>query len=176
MGDGNGGSRWEQVTGVVALIVGVVAMIISAYTAYVQRSQARLSAWPHLTLFWSDPGNHMSVANKGVGPAIIKRVDLTLDDQPLRTWDELLTRALGPGKHDHGWSSVDGSVLTATETVDALTVGSDAEFKTLLNMRGRINLRICYCSVYDDCWQTGYRSGTQPVASCPAPEVTSFTQ
>lgn len=176
MAERNSSSSWEQVTGLVALAVGVLAMVISAYTAYVQRNQARLSAWPHLMVFWSEPGNHVVVANKGVGPALVKRVDLTLDGAPVRNWEELLTRALGPGKHDYGWSSIDDAVLTAAETNPVLTVGDDAQYKALIQMRGRIDMQICYCSVYDDCWRGGYRGGTTAVSSCPKPDANSFTQ
>ena len=71
-------------------------MSVSAYTAYMQRQQVRAAVWPILEF---DSGNgpiHFTLANKGVGPAIIKHVILKVDDQPVKDWAEVLEKILGP--------------------------------------------------------------------------------
>jgi hypothetical protein len=40
---------------------------------------------------------HFTLANKGVGPAIIRHVIVRVDGQPVRNWREALEKILGPG-------------------------------------------------------------------------------
>src|SRR5213596_3809408 len=92
-----GASRYDAV---IATLVGLCALCVSAYTAYVQRQQVRAAVWPILEF---DSGNapdiHFTLANKGVGPAIIRNVIVKVDGQPIRSWKEALERILGPGEH-----------------------------------------------------------------------------
>jgi hypothetical protein len=74
-------SRYETV---IATLIGLLAVSVAAYTAYMQRQQVRAAVWPILEF---DSGNgpiHFTLANKGVGPAIIKHVIVKVDDQPVK--------------------------------------------------------------------------------------------
>ena len=86
-------SRYETV---IATLIGCVAVCVAGYTAYMQRQQVRAAVWPILEF---DSGNgpiHFTLANKGVGPAIIKHVILKMDDQSVKNWAEVLEKILGP--------------------------------------------------------------------------------
>ena len=62
-------SRYDAV---IATFVGRCALCVSGYTAYMQRQQVRAMVWPILEFIGSnDPNIHLTLANKGVGPAII---------------------------------------------------------------------------------------------------------
>ena len=92
-----GASRYDAV---IATFVGFLALCVSGYTAYMQRQQVRAAVWPILEYQTSNaPDIHFTVANKGVGPAIIKNVIVRVDDQPMKNWAEVLEKLLGPGKH-----------------------------------------------------------------------------
>ena len=58
-------------------------MCVSAYTAYMQRQQVRAMVWPILEFDSSNAPIHFTLANKGVGPAIIRHVIVKVDDQPV---------------------------------------------------------------------------------------------
>ena len=59
----------------IATLVGVCALSVAGYTAYVQRQQVRASVWPILEFEGSNtPDIHFTLSNKGVGPAIIRHV------------------------------------------------------------------------------------------------------
>src|SRR5436305_13070758 len=104
-------SRYE--TGI-ATLVGLCALCVSAYTAYVQRQQVRAAVWPILEFDSSNaPDIHFTLANKGVGPAIIRNVIVRVDGQPVRNWKEALERTLGPGEHLGSESDMRGHVLAA---------------------------------------------------------------
>ena len=104
-----GVSRFEAV---IATFVGLCALCISAYTAYVQRQQMRAAVWPILEFSsGNQPGIHFSVANKGVGPAIIRNVIMKVDDQPVKNWRELLERLTGSGTHKFSENDISGHVF-----------------------------------------------------------------
>ena len=70
---------------VVATLVGVCALFVSGYTAYVQRQQVRAAVWPILEFESSNtPDIHFTLSNKGVGPAIIRHVTVTVDGKPVK--------------------------------------------------------------------------------------------
>jgi hypothetical protein len=167
--------NWEQVTAVSALVIGVVAMVISAYTAYLQRNQARLAAWPHVQ-FGVGADFRLTVANKGVGPALVKRVDVRLDGQPLQNWAQLLAATAGPGQHAFNHTTLNRMVLTAGESAVVLEL-PDADVRQKVQAaRARITSELCYCSVYDECWIVDSENDTRPVPACPPPESSSFQQ
>src|SRR6266705_7080886 len=92
-----GASRYDAV---IATLVGFLALCVSAYTAHVQRQQVRAAVWPILYFDSTNaPDIHFTLANKGVGPAIIRHVSVKVDDQPVRNWREAMEKLLGPGEH-----------------------------------------------------------------------------
>src|SRR6476659_9362378 len=90
-------SRYETI---IATFVGFLALCVSGYTAYMQRQQVRAAVWPILEFDSSNaPDIHFTLANKGVGPAIIRHVIVRVDGQPVRNWREAMEKLLGPGEH-----------------------------------------------------------------------------
>jgi len=97
------------------------ALVVSGYTAYMQRQQVRAAVWPILEFDTSNgPMIRFTVDNKGVGPAIIRHVVVTVDRQPVRNWKEVLDRLVGPGPHKFSESGLNGHVFSAGESVDIL--------------------------------------------------------
>jgi hypothetical protein len=184
--------RASRYDAVIATFVGVCALCVSAYTAHVQRQQVRAVVWPILQFDSSNaPDIHFTLANKGVGPAIIRHVIVRVDGQPVRNWKEALERILGPGEHLGSESDMSGHVLAAGESMTVFTP-RDAENNPLnfdrsnplwvkLNKdRGRVTVEICYCSTLGECW-TLHASGLMPSTTtetrrCPSRSATSFQQ
>jgi hypothetical protein len=77
-----GASRYDAV---IATLIGLLAVCVAAYTAYMQRQQVRAAVWPILEFSTSNaPDIHFTLANKGVGPAVIRHVIVKVDDQPVK--------------------------------------------------------------------------------------------
>jgi hypothetical protein len=183
--------RASRYDAVIATLVGFLALCVSGYTAYMQRQQVRAAVWPILEF---DSGNgpiHFTLANKGVGPAIIKRVIVKVDGEPARNWIEVLDKLLGPGEHRYSESDMSNRVLSAGESMTVLTPG-DAEnnpinfdksnplWVKMNKERLRVSVEICYCSTLGECW-TLRASGLAPSTTtetrrCPSPSATSFQQ
>ena len=183
--------RASRYDAVIATFVGFLALCVSGYTAYVQRQQVRAAVWPILEF---DSGNgpiHFALANKGVGPAIIRHVIVKVDGQPVRNWKEALEKILGPGEHLGSESDMSGHVFAAGESRTVFTP-HDAENNPLnfdksnplwvkMNKeRLRVSVEICYCSTLDECW-TLRASGLAPSTTtearhCPTSSAISFQQ
>jgi len=183
-----GASRYDAL---IATLVGFCALCVSAYTAYIQRQQVRGAVWPILQF---DSGNgpiRFILANKGVGPAIIKHVMVKVDDQPVKNWAEVLEKILGPGYHPGESSDMSNRVFSAGESMDVFTPHDDARnpvafdrsnplWEKLNTGRNRVTVEICYCSTLGECWtlRAGVTtpSTTTPSRQCPIPSAITFQQ
>src|SRR5437764_14884803 len=184
-----GASRYDAV---IATLVGLCALCVSGYTAYIQRQQVRAAVWPILEFDSSNaPDIHFTLANKGVGPAIIRNVIVRVDGQAVRNWKEALERILGPGEHLGSESDMSGHVLAAGESMTVYTPHdpennplnfdkSNPLWVKLNKDRGRVTVESCYCSTIGECWT--FRgcgvtpSPTTETRRCPSPSATSFQQ
>jgi hypothetical protein len=183
--------RASRYDAIIATLVGLCALCVAGYTAYVQRQQVRAAVWPILEF---DSGNapiHFILANKGVGPAIIRHVIVKVDGQPVRNWKEALERILGPGEHLGSEADMSGRVFAAGESMDVFTPRdpennplnfdkSNPLWVRLNKDRLRVTVEICYCSTLGECWTL--RAGgltpstTTETRHCPSPSATSFRQ
>ncbi len=182
-------SRYEAA---IATFVGVCALCLSGYTAYVQRQQLRAAVWPILEFESSNtPDIHFTLSNKGVGPAIIKNVIVTVDGEPVADWSVALEKILGPGYHRLSESDMSGHVFSPGESVIVFTPRdeqnnplnfdkSNPHWVELNKDRERIAVEICYGSTLGEYWTLRgggkSRATTTETGSCPGPSATSFQQ
>jgi hypothetical protein len=184
--------RASRYDAIIATLVGLCALCVSAYTAYVQRQQVRAAVWPILEFDSSNaPDIHYIVANKGVGPAIIRNVIVMVDGQPVRNWKEALEKILGPGEHLFSESDMSFHVIAAGESRTVFTAHdpennplkydrSNPLWVKMNKERLRVSVEICYCSTLDECW-TLRASGFTPSTTtesrrCPTSSAISFQQ
>src|SRR5438309_10025234 len=114
--------RASRYDAVIATLVGFCALCVSAYTAHVQRQQVRAAVWPVLEFDTSNaPDIHFTLANTGVGPAIIRHVIVKVDGQPVRNWKEALGRILGPGEHLFSECDTSGHVFAVGDSMTIFT-------------------------------------------------------
>ncbi len=180
-------SRYETI---IATFVGLCALCVSGYTAYVQRQQVRAAVWPILEFDSSNaPDIHSTLANKGVGPTIIRHVLLKVDNQPVKNWKEVLDKMLGPGEHHASETDMSGRVFAAGQSTN-IFIPLDASnnpvvydrsnplWEKLNQNRARITAEICYCSTLGECWLLraggSIRSSTTEIHSCPTASALSF--
>jgi len=181
-------SRYDAV---VATLVGLCALCVSGYTAYMQRQQVRGAVWPILQFDHSNGPIRFTLANKGVGPAIIKHVVVKVDEQPVKTWTEVLEKILGAGYHPGEEADMGGRVFAAGESLNVFTPHDDAQnpvvfdkanslWQQLNTGRERVTVEICYCSTLGECWTVrggGKRPNTTtPTHQCPSPSAVTFQQ
>jgi hypothetical protein len=183
-------SRYETF---IATFIALLAVCVAGYTAYMQRQQVRAAVWPILEFDTSNGPNiyfNFSVANKGVGPAIIRHVIVKVDGKPVKNWNETLDKFLGQGKHHFSESDMTGHVFAPNETLtvftprdpdgNALTDKSNPLWVELNKDRARISVEICYSSTLGDCWTLragGLTPGTTiETRRCPTSSEITFQQ
>jgi hypothetical protein len=173
-------SRYDAI---IATLVGFCALCVSGYTAYMQRQQVRGAVWPILQFDSSNGPIQFTLANKGVGPAIIKHVIVKVDDQPVKNWVEVLEKILGPGYHPGEESDMSNRVFSAGESMNVFTPHDDAQnpipfdrsnplWAKLDTGRSRVTVEICYCSTLGECW-TLRGGGTTPSTTTEGCSVSS---
>src|SRR5689334_15860411 len=146
-----GASQYETF---IATLIALLAVCVAGYTAYMQRQQVRAAVWPILEFDSSNGPIRFTLANKGVGPAIIKHVILKVDDQPMKNWAEVLEKILGPGYHPGEESDMSGRVFAAGESMNVFTPHDEAQnpipfdksnplWTNLDTGRGRVTVEVC---------------------------------
>ncbi len=184
-----GASRYDAV---VATFIALLAVCVSGYTAYMQRQQVRAAVWPILQFDSSNaPDIHFTLANKGVGPALIQNVIVKVDNQPVKNWDEAMKKLLGSGEHLFSESDMNGYVLAPNESITVVTLHdannnplvfdkSNPLWVTMNKERFRVTAEICYRSTLGECWTLragGLTPGTTTeIHHCPSRSEITFQQ
>jgi len=169
--------EWDGVAAIIAAFVGLLALGVSAYTAYIQHQQVRAQVWPYLEAGNDDGNQAIFVYNKGVGPAIVKSAQVFIDSKPQTSWAHVL-EALGLPPHDFVQSTLNPGVLSAGEQARVIGIKDEERWKAFRSGAvTRMTMDICFCSTLDECWMyhdlhvVGYKSTAQlvrPVDRCPS--------
>jgi hypothetical protein len=168
------GFKWLDVV----LAVGILLVSVSSLVVAIEHSRtlermadanARLveaNSWPFLAYSTGDeehskPAINMSVDNNGVGPAKIESFVVTWNKIPQRNAAIFLRDCCGYQHHMGDgleFSIVQGQVLRAGQRLNFLyfprTPETAAAWDQLKADRvsKRLDVNICYCSVFDECW------------------------
>jgi hypothetical protein len=150
-----------------AMVLSAVQVIIMREEQQIMREEQHMSVWPRVELSLStelpDPNVKsfadstivrvkISLQNKGVGPALVGSIQAFVDDKPGPDFLEALNQVF-PAR------SFGGSFYRITDRAllpgDSLHMAVFWVLDTEQGVRQRLNrlgIRICYCSVYKDCW------------------------
>jgi hypothetical protein len=174
------GRHWELFAALTSGLVGALALGTSTYNVYLQRQQVRASVWPHVTMDTSsgdDGAVSLMLRNRGVGPAQIERVRVTVGGKRAEDWTGALKMLLreDPLPFIPDCASLYEEVLTPGMELALLKIPSAGE--SLKAMRAtektELSIEVCYCSTLDDCWVVGMATGTRAVSNC-APDPKPF--
>lgn len=151
----------EYAVAATAFVVSVCSLFIYIYQSKIMAEQQQVAAWPYVEWYTSNvEGYKLTVQNKGIGPAIVRKVALKIDGRPLEGNGALIDAVMG-AQNDVKWinSGLAGRVLSANETVSILTIPDPLharEYQGRLAKR-KFELDITYCSIYGRCWtSTGF--------------------
>jgi hypothetical protein len=183
---------------VAALFVSAVSLWIGIRTERANEDLVAASTWPYLLVESSNANAegakliHMDVTNSGVGPAKVETFEVFWNGKPYPSANRLVADCCGYKPVQDSATSrrtpmlqggVQGTVIRAAETRNFLQLpfaADDEQVWSALNIaRHKMSYRICYCSVFDECW-IGTFGGILPLASqlrpervrqCPVPKV-----
>lgn len=173
------GIRWDAIAAIIASLVGLLALIVAGYTAYIQRQQVRAQVWPYLLGAVSSGKQELIWINKGVGPAIIRNVEVAIDGKPQSDWHAVF-RSLGVKTPAFHQSTLNFNVISPGERVDWLQFENQADYEQFLLLKPRAHVKVCYCSTLGDCWvveSTISGNGRVQVDACPrVPAASQFKE
>jgi hypothetical protein len=167
------------VAAVIAAFVGLLALCVSGYTAYLQRQQVRAQVWPYIEFGSSNSRHELDVMNKGVGPAIIRMVQIYVDGKPQHNWKQVYA-ALGLRfEHPPLFSTINSVVISAGEHIRQVVFADEADFNTFVAQAKRVDMSVCYCSTLGECWLIDDREKDRAlrfreINTCPAASADDF--
>lgn len=167
--------EWDGVAAVIAAFVGLLALCVSGYTAYLQRQQVRAQVWPYLIVANYDNERSLTVLNKGVGPAVIRGAIVRVDGKPQPDWNHVLD-ALGIARPPRAFalSTINTNVLSAGERTAILSFEDENLYRSFRTAAAeRMRMELCYCSTLGECWNYtdsifGNAPSVVPLAQCAA--------
>ena len=147
----------ELLLAIIAVLISISTMFVYLYQSSLMKTQQKMSVWPHLTFgpSWDHDHLALNLTNKGIGPAIIKKVKIVINDVQIDGIHELMKHIPDSLKSEFTYSSLwPGQVVMAGEVIQFFKNTNPETIKYLLGLmeNGNIKIEICYCSVYDDCW------------------------
>lgn len=168
-------SALQTILAVIAMFTGAVALYAALVEADAVRKQQTASVLPDVSISRTyhdrlGESSFMKILaiNSGIGPGRVMAMKVTVDDQPVRDWAEML-RAIGSEEIAFGHSQTAGAMVQAGEIRSAFEVKGQSATDTLLKAYPRMRIEICYCSVFDECWTPSNHvtKGPTRVKSCP---------
>lgn len=170
--------RWDAAAAIIASLVGLLALCVSGYTAYIQREQVRAQVWPNLIAGNDDNDQSVVIYSKGVGPAIVQSAQIWVAGRPQSDWKHVLN-ALGLGHAGtYSESTINPDVVSPGENVRIIKFDDRDAYQRFraAAVAKHMTIAICYCSTLGECWRyrdehlVGYKEGqlqVKPVGQCP---------
>jgi hypothetical protein len=97
----------------------------------------------------------------------------------MRDWSQLLKTLLQP-VHAGNWyfsSFGRGSVLLPGARLAILSITNDSIAMRLVKAEERVHTVVCYCSLYEECWEARSElPDPTPVPKCAPPDSTEFSR
>lgn len=179
-----GGPSWIELSvALTALVVSVASLFVARHQARVMDRQLAASVWPLVEYGTSNtrgdqPYITLGLRNMGVGPTRVRSLRLSYEGRPVRNAVGLLRACCTGGDTTRRgistrMSRVVGRVLPAGENVNFIGFPPDSSqldiYEAFDRERFKVQVRVCYCSVFDDCWLGGTDiEDPEPVKSCAA--------
>ena len=157
-----------------SMVIALCALVFSLYSAWLERDHQMRSTRPEMlaSFVFDQDGSGFRFGNIGLGPARLKWFQVLVDGQPKKDWEDML-RAVGISPlpdYSFGYPQP----IYSTESYERLFLvkpgSGDMKLRT---ERNRIELRACYCSIFDECWVSSDRAvPPRRIGTCePAPGV-----
>lgn len=157
--------RFDTVVAACALLMSTVTAGAMVYQTRVLQDQFSATVWPYLNVNADmEPASfRLRVVNEGVGPALIRSAQVSLDGKPLSGWDAQFFRTLFgalPGRRPMiavRDSSMDASTAIRAGEDAVLLAVRVGDGKLLDRAAGhRLTLDLCYSSINGKSWTLHY--------------------
>ncbi|MEO6287613.1 MAG: hypothetical protein ABIN80_16400 [Dyadobacter sp.] len=162
----------EILLGVSAVVLSLAALFVSIFQTKIAREEQHASVWPYLQAYVSTrKGQYLwQLENRGIGPAIIQKVECMYDTTSYENPREFFFSKLGYHNKGAGFDYIqNGSVIKSGDGVNLIGIYENDSLGRKLEeyITGQhLNLRLVYSDVYGNCWQLDQGKVT-PLDECP---------
>lgn len=185
------GHAWlDKVLPISALFVSFISILIAWHHGEVMQGLVhqnerlvQANSLPYLQMYSNQGADHFDlfISNAGIGPAEVRTAELLVDGKPVATLEDFLKACCNvSGRGGVSKSNVIGQMIRPG--VDVPYISADETNLALVQTiarayhERRLETRLCYCSVFDECWTRSSRdfaNAVRPkrVDSCPMPTV-----
>ncbi|MEQ3649248.1 hypothetical protein [Hyphomonas sp.] len=159
MGTGN---KVEMLIAICAVLTSAIAVFIAWDQGRVMRAQQHGAVYPVVQIegFVSSTAETASmglrVSNSGVGPALIERVEMLKNGEPVESLKPYVDQ-LPPG-YQQSWASLIGRAIAPGDEIIPLRVDWPLDAVSIVQRDAaalawsEMDVEICYCSVFNKCW------------------------
>jgi hypothetical protein len=186
------GHRWIDLSiALSAIVLSLISLAVAIGNARTQEKMVAAATWPLLqfgttNVSAGEPVIRLSVSNTGVGPALLRSVEMryrgeTFDKAPFLLaaccgWSRAVNEAVKAEGGGGGMitSRLHNVILAPGADLDFLelrrTEANAAVWDRLDQERFKLEFQACYCSVFEECWRSDLQSlEPEPVRSCSQP-------
>lgn len=156
--------NFQYIGTIVALVISCMALAVSVYEAQILKSQQKALVWPYVKVdvSYSSKGFSINANNNGIGPALIKSLEVSFDGTAVKNYDELLD-AMKPDR-SFGYNIIsvgklNDTVLKAGEERRLLQIPFTEETRSLLKQIEKVNFKLQYSSVLGSNWSCDLLEG-----------------
>ncbi|MGP8034783.1 MAG: hypothetical protein ACLPQ6_11680 [Steroidobacteraceae bacterium] len=190
------GFRWLDLSlALSAFVVSLVSIWLAIHNGRTMERLVAANSYPNIDFAYGNtfdfhdgrsvrPGVYLSLENTGIGPARLRAVELSFAGRPAANLHALLALcctqedAASLPKTNYWFSGdVRGVMVKAGSDVNLFAWPQTAEDPRWPRLeqqvvRGRIGIRVCYCSVFDECYvHASEQREPERVKACPVPAV-----
>jgi hypothetical protein len=166
--------RWISLS---AAAIALCALLFSFYQGYLVRDHNRKSVRPLIVIggLHDEKGSGFRIGNEGLGPGIIQWFEVTVNGKPVKNWMEFYEAVGLPGTFSARYlNPTQATVIRPGRSEDLFWVSPGPADNTLRTTKAVITMRLCYCSIYDECWLASGGLHTPPYQTCPVKPAVTF--
>jgi hypothetical protein len=188
------GFRWLDIgLALSAFIVSLSSLWLTVHNAHTMERLVTSNSYPNIDFTNGNgfdfedgrglrPAVYLSLDNTGIGPARLRSIELSFAGKPAANLRELLglcctqEPAAALPKTDYRFTGdMRGAMVRAGESLTLFAwaeAAADPRWARLEKIRGEIGVRVCYCSVFEECYvRVSAEREPARVKACPTPAV-----
>ncbi len=150
--------NYELIISMSAVMMSFIAVIVSIQQTKIAREQQKAGMWPHLEIFNTHPDSTLYtfvVSNQGVGPAIIKKCEIYIQDTIYQDFQGILIDYQFNGLYSNIRKD---KIIQAGQNFEMIKITGSKEMDKWFKVQGEFmkGIKIQYASIYGDCWEISY--------------------
>ena len=145
--------------GLIAILINIITVVVYIYQTNIMQSQKKASVWPYIewsTSYIQGQGFKLSLSNNGIGPALVKDINITVNGEKQENLDSLLMSLINTNQIPHIKGSLSNRVIPAGNDYNLLesndNIWAEALYMAIKNKKFKMTIR--YESIYKDQWMS----------------------